>query len=89
MRTLHTPRSFAPGRASRIVAFLLALAGALLPKCPLCVAAYLSAAGLGASAAQWVAPGIVGAGKVLVVLSFGIASGWLGRRMLRRWRIHS
>ena len=86
MRTLPTLRSFAPRRALRIVASLLALTGALLPKCPLCVAAYLSAAGFGASAAHAVAPGIVGAGRMLVVLASGVLSAWLGMRMWQWWR---
>ena len=83
MRTLLTLRSFAPGRASRIVASLLALTGVLLPKCPLCVAAYLSAAGLGASVAPAVAPGVVGTAKVLVALALGVLSAWLGMRIRR------
>lgn len=85
MRTPLTPRSSSapPSRASRIVVALLALAGAFLPKCPLCVAAYLSAAGIGASAAHAMAPGVVGAGKVLVALALGVLSAQLGMRMWR------
>ncbi|RKH09303.1 hypothetical protein D7V97_16880 [Corallococcus sp. CA053C] len=86
MRTLPTLRSFAPGRASRLVAFLLALTGVLLPKCPLCIAVYLSAAGLGASAAHAVAPAIIGAGRMLVALAVGVLSAWVGMRLWRGWR---
>jgi hypothetical protein len=57
-----------------------ALAGALMPKCPLCVAAWLSAAGAGAAAGM--APVVVVAGRVAAVL----AVVFLGVRLLGRAR---
>ncbi len=56
---------------------------ALLPKCPVCVAVYLSAAGIGAGVAQDTAPWVIRAtnGVAAAVLSF------LGFRLvLRAWR---
>lgn len=64
------------------VAWLPALAGALVPKCPMCVAAYLSAIGAGASAASAAAPAIVRAGHVAVILAVAV----LGARLLVRAR---
>jgi hypothetical protein len=50
----------ASGKVARISGVLSSLSGAagllLLPKCPLCVAAWLSAAGLGAGGASLIAP---------------------------------
>ncbi len=70
------------GRAAST--FGAALLAVLLPKCPLCIAAYLSAAGLSAVAAQSAAPFVrpiaftLLAGT-LVALAFGV---W--RRRARR-----
>ena len=66
------PQPPLPGRSARRlprVAFLPALAGALVPKCPVCVAAWLSAFGAGASAAQGAAPLIVRVGNGLLALA--------------------
>jgi hypothetical protein len=64
------------------VAWLPALAGALVPKCPMCVAAYFSAVGAGASLASAAAPAIVRAGHVAVILAVAL----LGARLLVRAR---
>jgi hypothetical protein len=58
------------------------LVGVLVPKCPVCIAVYLSAIGTGASAAHGAAPLIVHAGNALVVLALGI----LGMRVVRARR---
>jgi hypothetical protein len=69
---------------TRVAASLTALAGLLLPKCPLCLAAWLSAAGAGASFARLAAPG-------LLRLAHGLAAGalfWLlARAVLRAGRV--
>ncbi|MFP2928970.1 hypothetical protein ACLESO_27980 [Pyxidicoccus sp. 3LG] len=59
---------------------------ALVPKCPLCIAAWLSALGFGASAAHAVASGAVGMARVLGVLALCVLVAWLGRRV---WRLRS
>ncbi len=65
------------------VAFLPALVAALLPKCPVCVAVYLSAAGIGAGLANDAAPWVLRAAN-------GLAAGMLGflafRLIARTWR---
>jgi hypothetical protein len=59
-----------------------ALAGLLLPKCPLCLAAYLSAAGVGVSFAQGAAP------ILLRVANGAVAAAifWLAARAILRVR---
>jgi hypothetical protein len=66
-----------PTRLAR-VAWWPALAAALVPKCPMCVAAWLSAVGAGAGAAS--AAAIVGVGQLALVL----AVAGLGARLLVR-----
>ncbi|MCY1018659.1 hypothetical protein [Pyxidicoccus sp. MSG2] len=63
-------------------ALLPMLVGVLLPKCPVCIAVYLSAIGTGASTAQGAAPLLVHAGNALVVLALGV----LGMRVMRARR---
>jgi len=55
-------------RLSHTLAFLPTLGVFLLPKCPLCVAAYLSAAGCGAAVARAVAPGLLTGARVVAVV---------------------
>jgi uncharacterized membrane protein YccC len=66
-----------------VAALLSALAGLLVPKCPLCLAAYLSAAGVGVSFAQGAAP-------ILLRVANGVvatALSWLAARVvLRMWK---
>ena len=80
-------RSITPGAGSRrrltVAALLSALLGVLVPKCPLCLAAYLTAAGAGVSVAQRAAP-------ILLRVANGLAAAacaWLVARLaLRVWR---
>ncbi len=70
-------------RRFTVAALLSALAGLLVPKCPLCLAAYLSAAGVGVSFAQGAAP-------ILLRVANGVvatALSWLAARVvLRMWK---
>jgi hypothetical protein len=50
----------------------LGLAAALLPKCPLCIAAYLSAIGVGTAAAHTLAPLLFPLGIGLVAISLAL-----------------
>ena len=71
----------AGGVASSVGAVLCAL---LLPKCPLCVAAWLGAAGLGAGAATLVAPLVRPAALLLAAMAL-LALAWsLGRSLSAR-----
>lgn len=54
---------------------------ALVPKCPMCVAAYLAPFGMGMAAASTLAPWCAPLGVALIALA---ALGWL--RALRRTR---
>ena len=54
-------------RFPRTLALLPALGALLLPKCPLCLAAYLTAAGCGAAFAQGVAPIVLGGARLVVI----------------------
>ncbi|MFP2905925.1 hypothetical protein ACLESD_12875 [Pyxidicoccus sp. 3LFB2] len=66
-----------------LAAFLPALVAALLPKCPMCIAVYLSAAGIGASVAQGAAPWVL---RVAYGVAFAVL-GLLGFRLgMRAWR---
>lgn len=67
--------SWRSGRA----ALLPVLVGVLVPKCPVCIAIYLSAAGTGASIARGAAPLLVHAGNALVAIALVI----LGMRLVR------
>jgi hypothetical protein len=81
MRTsLHGPRA-EPRRVKRI-ALLPLLVGVLVPKCPVCLAVYLSAIGTGASAAHGAAPLVVQAGNALVAIALVV----LGLRVVRSRR---
>ncbi|HKA87887.1 MAG TPA: hypothetical protein VKE22_09490, partial [Haliangiales bacterium] len=72
----------------RITALLAALAAVLIPKCPMCIAAYLSAAGVGAAFARAVAPVVVGAGRVCagVAVAMLCVTAW---RLLRRRKVQA
>jgi hypothetical protein len=64
----------APQRARRpifgsVVSLLLGLLAALAPKCPLCLAAYLSIVGVGVTGASQVAPFLLPIGLGLIALS--------------------
>jgi hypothetical protein len=65
------------------VALLPVLLAALIPKCPVCIAVYLSAAGIGMGFAQGAAPWVIRAAN-------GAAAGVLAllcfRLLLRMWR---
>jgi len=74
MSTPSQPRRFT------LPALFTALAGLLFPKCPLCLAAYLSAAGAGASAAQVAAPFLLRAANALAAA----AVAWLAARAAAR-----
>lgn len=54
-------------RFPRTLAFLPALGALLLPKCPLCLAAYLTAAGCGAAFAHAVAPYVLGGARLIAI----------------------
>ena len=54
---------------------------ALAPKCPLCLAAYLSVLGVGAGAAQAIAPWIRPVAASLLVLALGLTvAAWISYR---------
>lgn len=77
-------------RAERVffgssLASALGVAGVLIPKCPLCVAAYLCLLGLGAGSARAVVA--IGGPLLGVVLAASLlASAWLIVRRLRQSR---
>jgi hypothetical protein len=58
-----------------LLAVVTAVAAALVPKCPLCVAAALSALGVGAAVAHGVAPLLRPVAMALAV-GLALASGW-------------
>jgi hypothetical protein len=69
MHTSHPGIDVEPRRSSwrfSRAALLPVLVGVLVPKCPVCIAIYLSAAGTGASIARGAAPLVVHAGNALV-----------------------
>jgi hypothetical protein len=85
MQTLIQPQAVMRERSSRPLArvtWLPAVAAVLVPKCPMCVAAYLSAIGAGASAASAAAPAIVRVGHLAVMLAVAM----LGARLVARAR---
>jgi hypothetical protein len=63
-----------------------ALAGALVPKCPLCVAAYLSAAGVGAGVASAAAPSLIRASYTAAALGAVMLVRRLLAKARRTWR---
>ncbi|WP_164012272.1 hypothetical protein [Pyxidicoccus trucidator] len=82
MRTWHLPRSTPLAGA----ALLPTLVAALLPKCPVCIAVYLSAFGLGASIAQDAAPWVLRAANGLAAAVLGLVLFRLGMRARRSRR---
>lgn len=74
----------APGRDIAAATSALALLGALLlPKCPLCVVAWLSALGLGVAGAPQLGPALRVGGIALAVLGLAVC-GYLARVPRRR-----
>lgn len=69
------------GRAGSALTLALGVALALVPKCPLCIAAYLSVFGLGMAAAGAIAPWCLPLALALIVMSvaWGLRS-WPERR---------
>jgi hypothetical protein len=67
------PRFAVRGRLRRLggssAAVALGLAATLVPKCPLCVAAYLSVLGLSGAAAGALAPLLLPVGEALLAVS--------------------
>jgi hypothetical protein len=85
MRTSLPRHRTEPAHSSRRftrLAFLPVLVGVLVPKCPVCIAVYLSAIGTGASTARGAAPLVVHAGNALVALALIV----LGLRVVRTRR---
>jgi hypothetical protein len=70
------------GRAAAAIATVIA--AVLLPKCPVCIAAYLAALGLGAGAAHGAAPFV--RPVVFAVASFAAVALVLGLWRVRRGR---
>jgi hypothetical protein len=68
---------------SRAAALLPLVAAALLPKCPMCLAAWLSALGAGASVAHGAAPLVIRLARVLLVAA---VAWWSTRLLLRVWK---
>ncbi len=57
----------------------------LAPKCPLCLAAYLSVLGVGAGMAAALAPWLRPAAAVLLVLALGLTvAAWISQRRAAR-----
>jgi hypothetical protein len=84
LRRLRAPvsrRSFA--HATRAVTAMLGLV--LLPKCPLCIAAYLASFGLGAGAAAFAAPLVRPLGWLLATTACAaLVHGWWRHARARR-----
>ena len=79
------PRREAARRAAGASASLGAIAlAALIPKCPLCVAAALSALGLGAAVSASLAPVVRPIGRALAVVALVLAARAECRRRRRR-----
>lgn len=57
----------------------------MLPKCPACIAVYLGALGVGASAAAPIAAGLRGA-AVIAAIALSVAAIVVARRALRHAR---
>ena len=73
-------------RVPRTLALVPALAAVLVPKCPFCLAAYLIAAGCGATVAHAVAPVVFVGARVLAV---AVAAALIVRLVMRvRRRAH-
>ena len=67
------------GRAGSALTLALGVALALVPKCPMCIAAYLSVFGLGMAAAGAIAPWCLPLAFALIVVS----ALWFGRARRR------
>ena len=67
------------GRAGSALTLALGVALALVPKCPMCIAAYLSVFGLGMAAAGAIAPWCLPLALALILMS--------AVRWLRSWRV--
>jgi len=70
-------------RFPRTLALLPALAAVLLPKCPMCIAAYLAAAGCGAAFANAVAPILLGGVRLAAIAAVVAVAFWTSRYALR------
>lgn len=76
-----TTRTMRPGKsrprvAGPVTSVALALGAALLPKCPLCIAAALSALGVGAAVSHGVAPWLR---PLAIAFSAVVAIAWMWR----------
>ena len=72
-------------RIARVLC-LPAVAAALIPKCPICVAAYLSVIGIGAGVGSTVAGTLVRASQVATPLVVALVGGGLLIHLGRVWR---
>jgi hypothetical protein len=74
----------APRRRARL-AWTLApwIALAALPKCPLCIVAYLSAIGIGAGIAAPVASAVLPVARVAAVVSLAVIALWIAHAARR------
>ena len=70
-------------RFPRTLAFIPTLAVLLLPKCPMCIAAYLTALGCGAAFANAVAPILLGGARLVAIAAVVSVAFWLSRYAFR------
>ena len=82
MRTSKDQGCCAPPRSPKAAwgAFVPAIAAILAPKCPLCLAGYLSLVGLGSGAATFAAPLLRPLGLALALVAAAVIVVGLGRR---------
>jgi len=73
------------GMTGAATSIATAIAAALVPKCPLCIAAALSAFGLGAAAAHGVAPWLRPLAFALAA-SVAVSAAWAAQRRQRARR---
>jgi len=83
LRTGAVARHLLSMRFPRTLAFLPTLAVLVLPKCPMCIAAYLTAVGCGAAFADAVAPILLGGVRLAAIGAVVAVAFWVSRYAFR------